>query len=156
MKKNKTRQFGIGLLELMLSLAIIAVLLVMATRYYMTAGQSSRINQAVDAYGGLAAAAASWAQSNGGSYSNLDLTTADSNGWIPHSLVKDKNDLNTPWGPQKFTSSPSDVIIDNFLAGVTSEKEKTDLKSKLCGAADTSGNTAYSVVTQTCVAGPSP
>ncbi len=48
---------GIGLLELMLSLAIIALLLVMATRYYSSAHGSQQLNAAVEAYHAIYAAA---------------------------------------------------------------------------------------------------
>lgn len=48
---------GIGLLELMLSLAIIAILLIMATRYYQSASDSQKISQAVDMFAALKGAA---------------------------------------------------------------------------------------------------
>ena len=48
MKKRFTtgyKQAGISLLEVMLSLSIIAVILVMATRYYFLASNAQRVNQ---------------------------------------------------------------------------------------------------------------
>lgn len=41
-------QQGVGLLELMLSLAIIAIILIMTTRYYSSASNSQKITSAVD------------------------------------------------------------------------------------------------------------
>ncbi len=58
------RQKGIGLLELMLSLAIIAILLIMATRYYQSASVSNKINTAVDMFAGVQGAMESYAIDN--------------------------------------------------------------------------------------------
>ncbi len=56
----KLKQIGIGLLELMLSLAIIAILLVMATRYYQVASFSEKVNQDINLIGNIEAAANRW------------------------------------------------------------------------------------------------
>lgn len=50
MMRMVKRTKGIGLLELMLSLAIIAVLLIMATRYFQGARSNQQINQAIQAF----------------------------------------------------------------------------------------------------------
>jgi prepilin-type N-terminal cleavage/methylation domain-containing protein len=53
---NFKRQAGISLLELMLSLAIIAVVLTMATRFYTQANQNQNLNNAVSMVNGIVAA----------------------------------------------------------------------------------------------------
>lgn len=68
---------GVGLLELMLSLAIIAVLLIMATRYYQTTSQSQKVNQAVSDIQAILAAAANYtAASPGSAFAITDLVSA--------------------------------------------------------------------------------
>ena len=54
------KQRGIGLLELMLSLAIIAILLVMATRYYIITSRSQQVNQTAGLVGVLQGGIANW------------------------------------------------------------------------------------------------
>jgi type II secretory pathway pseudopilin PulG len=56
---------GIGLLELMLSLAIIAILLIMATRYYQSASNSQKVSQAVDMFAAMKGAAQNYHNSQG-------------------------------------------------------------------------------------------
>jgi len=51
---------GIGLLELMLSLAIIAILLIMATRYYQSASENNKRNNAVDMFAAVNGAVQTW------------------------------------------------------------------------------------------------
>ena len=59
MRLNR-KEKGIGLLELMLSLAIIAVLLIMATRYYQSTRRSSQLNQIVQTTNAYIAAIETW------------------------------------------------------------------------------------------------
>jgi len=59
---KRLHQRGIGLLELMLSVSIIAVLIIMATRYYSTVKRSNLINQTVSDIGMIVTAATQWAQ----------------------------------------------------------------------------------------------
>lgn len=66
MKKTRTRYFirrlqaGVSLLEVMLSLSVIAIILVMATRYYFTASENERVNQARAEIGTILSAITSW------------------------------------------------------------------------------------------------
>lgn len=70
MKLNKyfAKQRGIGLLELMLSVAIIAILLIMATRYYKSASQGEKIANSISVLSGIIAAESQFAELNQGSY----------------------------------------------------------------------------------------
>ncbi|MCK4608097.1 MAG: prepilin-type N-terminal cleavage/methylation domain-containing protein [Gammaproteobacteria bacterium] len=101
------KQQGIGLLELMLSLAIIAILLVMATRYYLSASTSSDINQVVSDLGALTSCAANWSNTNGPSFdkstitgsSGFELTTdCGDTGLFPTTRIDSNGDMITPWG----------------------------------------------------------
>jgi prepilin-type N-terminal cleavage/methylation domain-containing protein len=60
MKRTWQHHRGISLLELMLSLAIIAILLVTATRYYNMTRSSQHVNEAAQMITAVYAAAQSW------------------------------------------------------------------------------------------------
>ena len=60
------KQQGISLLEVMLSLSIIAIILVMATRYFFTASESQRINQAKAQVTAILAASTTYGHNKGG------------------------------------------------------------------------------------------
>lgn len=163
MKKNNK---GIGLLELMLALAIIAILLVMATRYYMSASLNSRINQAGDALTSLPAAGECWASSpantgdNAGTYAGLESNLsyiAYTDKCYPTSLVTPTgNQLITPYG--NITLEVTATSIKAKLPGsdvTLSTKEIGLLASKICqrgfsvGTGDNPSFT-YEAITQTC------
>jgi Tfp pilus assembly protein PilE len=163
MKKNRKNQFGIGLLELMLALAIIAVLLVMATRYYMGASASSRISQVIDSVTGLAAAGENWQQKNHGSYNGLcegtstatttTLTKCVTDGWLPASLVADDTNIVTPWGDGAVTVTAVEITV-TFPTTIPTQENK-NLTTKLCSGKGADGKaittvTKYNVVAQTC------
>ena len=109
------RQLGIGLLELMLSLAIIAILLVMATRYYLTASQSSDVNEVISNIQGVTGCFAKWRQDYLGGQSTQDfsrfrLQTCDQYGWFPKANASGEN-LVTPWGLAPINPSSDDIQI---------------------------------------------
>lgn len=104
--KFYNKQRGIGLLELMLSLAIIAILLVMATRYYVITSRSQQTNQAVQFVNAMIGAARTY--SAGGNFSGIDTS---GKALIDMGLIsKGDQDGNgtgviNGWGnPVKFTS----------------------------------------------------
>jgi type II secretory pathway pseudopilin PulG len=92
---------GIGLLELMLSLAIIAILLIMATRYYQSASNSQRVSQALDMFSAIKGAVKTYYTSS--SPNALPQTIGDlvSGGYLPTSY-QDAGASTTshisPWG----------------------------------------------------------
>ena len=63
---------GISLLEVMLSLSIIAIILTMATRYFFVASNNDKINTTVSQIGGLIGAAHSW-KGAGTNFSGLSI-----------------------------------------------------------------------------------
>lgn len=95
-RNRLTRQAGIGLLELMLSLAIIAILLVMATRYYGIASRSQRVNQGVAQVGSLEGAVATWRGSKT-SYTGVTIPILGDQGLLS-SAEYDGTNLYDPWG----------------------------------------------------------
>ena len=60
LKVKWRNMLGISLLELMLSLAIIAILLIMATRYYQSANENNKRNQAVEMFAAVNGAVQTW------------------------------------------------------------------------------------------------
>lgn len=66
------KQIGISLLEVLLSLSIIAIILVLATRYFFVATNNNKVNTAISQVGSIVAAAHSWKGVNT-SYANLSV-----------------------------------------------------------------------------------
>lgn len=92
------KEFGIGLLELMLSLAIIALLLVTATRYFSNVNTSRKVNEAVRMLQVVIGAVDQW------QWTNKDVSDAKINkdtlvklGMLPKRF---EDDASNPWGGQ--------------------------------------------------------
>lgn len=152
MFKLRNKQTGIGLLELMLSLAIIAILLVMATRYYLSASLSSNINEVVSNIQGVTGCYENWRQAyisgnNPKSYTDFNLQDCVTNGWFPAASASG-NDLITPWGTATFTKTNTDITVNVSTANETQAK---NLYVKLGGNVNnwTNGkNIQFSIVQQ--------
>lgn len=56
----RAKQTGIGLLELMLALAVIAVVVMMSVRYYETARRAQNVNTAITQIRGIVQASTQW------------------------------------------------------------------------------------------------
>lgn len=147
----KVKQLGIGLLELMLSLAIIAILLIMATRYYQTTKQSQEVNDAVNTVNSIVAAMTNWMTDNPSSFTGSVVTVKFSDlvkdGYLPSSLGDDGSNA-SPWGTSisdptfSATGAAVNVQINNVpkgacnqLAGRMAASCKNDADS-VCGCAD--------------------
>jgi len=101
------KQRGISVLEVMLSLAIIAVILVMATRYYKTAQQSQQVKNALNILGGIVASEVDYAAANSNKYDGSieDLST---NGYLPAGIGGTGTTAgNDPWGNPIGLTAPS-------------------------------------------------
>lgn len=95
MRKLK-RQTGFGLLELMLSMVIVALLLIMATRYYQSARSNARINEGVSLISSIVNAANNIAIGTG-DYSAVSNTSIAS--YLPsNAQTGTAGTLNDPWG----------------------------------------------------------
>lgn len=106
------RQCGIGLLELMLALAIIAVLLIMATRYYQSTSQSQKVNQAASDIQAIVAAGANFQVGDpGGSYTIADLTKFLPSTWSDPSKIN-------PWGGGYTADSAANGAVDITVTGI--------------------------------------
>lgn len=95
-KLNIDKQRGIGLLELMLALAIIAILLVMATRYFITTSRSEQVNRAVNQIGAINGAVSNW-KSSRVDYTGLDAKALNDIGAIP-AAEWNGTAIVSPWG----------------------------------------------------------
>lgn len=127
--RNKTR--GIGLLELMLSLAIIAILLVMATRYFLVANESQKINNAVSMANGFAGAEAQYASHNN-AYTAKISDLIDGN-YLPSSFGGAKEDGvgANPWGGNLVLAVSAPGFTISFTGVPTSASQKPDTCTKL-------------------------
>ncbi len=65
MKRSLKSMLGITLLEIMLVLAIAAMIIVMSVRYYQSASANEKINTALDVVTGVVAGAESYLTANG-------------------------------------------------------------------------------------------
>lgn len=111
---------GIGLLELMLSLAIIAILLIMATRYYQSTSQSQKVNQAAGDIQAILAAAANYNAGNPGGV--FTISKLISSGYLPSSMGSSAANAN-PWGGAytavNTAGNPTQVTITLTLIPTT-------------------------------------
>jgi len=81
------QQRGISLLEVMLSLAIIAIILVMAARYFGLASNTSKLNQATNQINEIIQGLAQW-QNNEGNYAGASLQSLYTQGFITQQTGK--------------------------------------------------------------------
>lgn len=89
MQKFISKLRGIGLLELMLSLAIIAILLVMATRYFGMASKSQKIDDSIQMIGELESAVNTYITAEGEKRSSATLANLYTAGYLSKGRFKD-------------------------------------------------------------------
>jgi type II secretory pathway pseudopilin PulG len=115
------KQQGITVIEVMLSLAIIILILVMATRLFPSARQSQQISNAVSMMNSVVAGQAQYAVANGNTYAS-DICILVNGGFLSGSFG-DKpapncaNAANGPWGGQISTAP---VTGGGFTVGINS------------------------------------
>ena len=126
---KRQRQLGIGLLELMLSLAIIAILLIMATRYYQSASDANKRNQALDMFSATNAAVENYKIDNPGQVTTLTgaagMVALIDAGYLPPSYGSNASTAN-PWG--------GDITVDATAADGTFTVTMTGVASNSCEA----------------------
>ena len=116
-KQNK----GIGLLELMLSLAVIAILLIMATIYFKTTSQAKNVNSAIDMLQALQTSGQRWLLTNP-TYNEDVITDFVNRNYLPASFADNINPWggeltvtgNNPSGSQTFLGPWLHVSMDNI------------------------------------------
>ncbi len=107
MKLKLQKNHGIGLLELMLSLAIIAILLVTATRYYVITRTSQQVNEAAQMVNATFSAAEAFFQHD--PIQDDMITKFVNDGTLPKEFA---NDNINPWGGAlKATGSGSAITV---------------------------------------------
>jgi Tfp pilus assembly major pilin PilA len=87
--KSYKRMAGVTLLEVMLVLAVAAMIIVMSVRYYQAASANQQVNGALQFVQGVTAAADGLAQGTG---SYTDVTAAQLSSIMPNTS------MNLPWG----------------------------------------------------------
>jgi type II secretory pathway pseudopilin PulG len=75
MKRTFIKTMGVTLLEIMLVLAIAAMVIVMSIRYYQSSTSSQQANATMEAIQGISAAMDNIANGGGGSYSGITTST---------------------------------------------------------------------------------
>jgi type II secretory pathway pseudopilin PulG len=115
MKKVFKTMLGVTLLEVMLVLAIAAMIIVMSVRYYQSANSSQQANSILQQVQGIVSAANTLAQAQG-SYSSVSIGSAALKPLLPGGWDK------TPWGETIIVDNPSattfDIDIGNVPSGV--------------------------------------
>jgi len=100
-RRNKLQR-GISLLEVLLSLSIIAIILVMATRYFFLASDNDRINVTRQEIGSVIAAVQAWKGQNTQYSSSLSISQLYTDGFLTKSNSLDTGastaKLYDPWG----------------------------------------------------------
>ncbi len=141
---------GISLIELLLSLAIIAILLVMATRFYESTRSSQQVNDATNVLQHLMAASDKWfsvyksyQKTDNGDISLPQLITL---GWLPKNFVFANAN---PWGGS-INITPEDSTHVKFMLAHVPAKDCLNMQEllqqqlNLAGTCDTEGN--YSAI----------
>lgn len=101
---SRIKQSGISLLEVLLSLSIIAVILVMATRYFFVASNNEKINTARQQIGEVVAAVHSWKSENP-TYDGVNINELYSEGFLTKSSNLKTTPtvaLYNPWGNSTY------------------------------------------------------
>ena len=109
---KKMFQRGISLLEVMLSLSIIAVIFVMATRYYSTANESNDINTLREQVGSIVAAAMQYRSANNDSFQNVSMSVLTTNGYLPSTAAT------TPWAGAVTVTAGTAGGVANAMATI--------------------------------------
>ena len=119
MKKIAKSTLGVTLLEIMLVLAIAAMIILVSVRYYQSANSSQQANSVLSQVLAITVAADSLAQSSG-SYQVANISTNT----LQPLLSNGANAFITPWGTNITVGSPQansyDVMIPDAPAGVCS------------------------------------
>jgi len=109
MKINRlTKQGGVTLLELMLVIAIIVVILVFATRYYIVTERAAKVNQTVTLINAITGGVANWRVGKYG-YQGLNWAALNTIGALAKADY-DGKDVRDTWG-HKVTLDPSAATV---------------------------------------------
>lgn len=107
MKRFKSSMLGVTLLEIMLVLAIAAMIIVMSIRYYQSAGTSNQANAIMQQIQAITAMGDNYAQTTG---SYKDVTQANLTPLLPSSA------FTAPWGGAITISGNTDTSYEVKIA----------------------------------------
>jgi len=110
MKKSVKSMLGVTLLEVMLVLAIAAMIIVMSIRYYQQAGTSNQVNQTMSEVISIASAA-------DGLYQGTGSYAAASNAVI--SPITGASTLVTPWGAAITVAGTATTVTMTFAVAAS-------------------------------------
>jgi len=138
--RSQSKQRGIGLLELMLSLSIIAILLVMATRYFVIANENQKINNALSMVNGYAGGAAQYATVNH-SYSAMTTKALVDGNYLPN-VFGGSDGFGAganPWGGDMTTKEVTNTSFKVLITGIPQLADQTpNTCTKLLGVINSS------------------
>lgn len=112
MKKFIKDILGVTLLEIMLVLAIAAMIIIMSVRFYQSASVNQQVNALIEFVQGITSAADGLAQGAGNSYQDVVATDLTN-------IMPNKN-MNTPWGTQATWAATSPTVFTITLPSVPS------------------------------------
>lgn len=124
MQSSNFRSRGIGLLELMLTLLVLAAILFSATRYYKITQENLRVEQAVTMVSNTITAAHQWSESVTDT-TGLTLQTLINAGLVPPSYAK-----GNPWGG-KFLVSWVNYLLTLRVNGIPRQESCVSLREKM-------------------------
>lgn len=125
MKRSYVKQ-GFSLLELLLSLGIIALIILMATRYFTTARNAQLTTSAVQQIQGIRSATSNMlaqgltlTSSGAANTGNISLQAICTAGLLPSTYCDPKNALITPWttagdNTVNYVATPTSTTTDLF------------------------------------------
>jgi type II secretory pathway pseudopilin PulG len=148
MKKSMKTMLGVTLLEIMLVLAIAAMVIVLSIRYYQSASYSSQANQLMSAFQSITAAAENLAQTSG-TYTGISQPQI--------ATIVPTNTFIAPWSSTlTFTPSAASftITVPNTPAGVCTIMSVKLSSDKHTLASTTSCGTAAATFTYNYVLSP--
>ncbi len=106
--RKASHQLGIALLEVMLSISVIAIILVMATRFFYVASNNNKANTVISQIGALLASCDTW-RGGSGDVTDLSIGTLAEAGLLDNFPglhgSGSSAELKTPWGNAYALSS---------------------------------------------------
>lgn len=150
MKRLMKAILGVTLLEIMLVLAVAAMIIIMSVKFYQSATSNQQTNAMLSMIQGVTAAADSLAQGTG-SYTGGGVTTATVQNLMPN------NSMTTPWGgavtigaagantyPVTISATPVSVCFQ-LKSRLASNTKYTGVAANTCAAV---GNFTYTYDSQ--------
>ncbi len=108
-------QKGIGLLELMLAMAIIAILTLMATKYFTSTKRDELVTQGITLVQDIVSASASYVPPSDGSAQVASKSNITASGMLPEQYAGG----NTPWNGATWTVNSSNTSSNDVQVGIT-------------------------------------